>query len=132
MIEVASLSSVPSSALLRCIEPDRAPEKLAQHFECGVERCVSLPDTLWCNSSFPASSISSEARFPLLGSLRRDSLPSTGSLPREANLSFFRRLGLKSLLLTGSISFLGRYTARSRVCIHVHDGDSYPKIEQLL
>ena len=46
MIEVASLSSVPSSALLRCIEPDRAPEKLAKRLECGVERCVSLPGTL--------------------------------------------------------------------------------------
>ena len=33
MIEVASFSSVPSSALLRCIELDRAPEKLAQHLE---------------------------------------------------------------------------------------------------
>ena len=48
MIEVASLSSVPSSALLRCIEPYRAAEKLAEHFECGVERCVSLPGTLCC------------------------------------------------------------------------------------
>ena len=42
MIEVESLSSVPSSALLRCIEPDRAP----QHFECGVERYISLLGTL--------------------------------------------------------------------------------------